>query len=396
MLAEALKPFNGIVMWRAFVYDNNVPVDRTKQAYDEFKPLDGKFHDNVMVQVKNGPLDFQPREPFHPLFGAMPQTPLMMEFQITQEYLGFATHHVYLASLFKECLDADTYVKGKGSTVAKVVDGSLEGHSLSGIAGVSNIGNDRNWCGHPLAQANWYAFGRLAWDHTLSAEAIADDWIRMTYGNQKEVVSIMKDIMMSSREIAVKYMTPLGLHHIMGYNHHYGPGPWIKNKNRADWTSVYYHKAEENGVGFDRSPSGTNALEQYAPPIQEIYKTKKTCPEEFLLWFHHVSWDHKMRSGRTLWEDMCHQYYQGADSVKWMQQQWDTLEGKIDPDRFAQVKSLMAIQYKEALWWRNACVLYFQSFSNKEIPAGLEKPEKTLEYYEALEFPFAPGIRPRW
>src|SRR5688572_1306448 len=396
MLAEALVPHNGIVMWRAFVYDNEVPDDRAKQAYNEFKPLDGKFNDNVMVQVKNGPIDFQPREPFHPLFGAMPRTPINMEFQLTQEYLGQATNLVYLAPLFKECLDADTYAKGKGSYVYKVIDGSLENHSLTGMAGVANIGNDRNWCGHPFAQSNWFSFGRLAWDPTLSAEAIADEWIRMTFSNQQEVVSSLKRVMLASREITVRYMTPLGLHHIMGWDHHYGPGPWIKDKPRADWTSVYYHKADQWGIGFDRTKSGSNALGQYTPEVQQKYGTLENCPEEYLLWFHHVAWDHKMKSGRSLWDELCHDYYQGADSVKWMQNSWNALESKVDADRFAQVKSLLAIQYKEALWWRNSCVLYFQTFSKKEIPSGLERPDKPLSYYESLQFPFAPGIRPKW
>ena len=396
MLADALEPHNGIVMWRAFVYDNAVPEDRAKQAYNEFKPLDGKFKSNVMVQVKNGPIDFQPREPFHPLFGAMPQTPINMEFQLTQEYLGQATNLVYLAPLFKECLDSDTYAKGKGSFVYKVIDGSLENHALTGMAGVANIGNDRNWCGHPFAQSNWFSFGRLAWDPTLSSESIADEWIRMTYSNQPDVVSPLKQVMLASREITVRYMTPLGLHHIMGWDHHYGPGPWIKDKPRADWTAVYYHKADAAGIGFDRTKSGSDALGQYAPEVQQKYGSIENCPEEYLLWFHHVSWDHKMKSGRTLWDELCHLYYQGADSVKWMQNSWNALEGKVDADRFAQVKSLLAIQYKEAVWWRNSCVLYFQTFSKKEIPAGLEKPDKSLSYYESLQFPFAPGIRPRW
>jgi alpha-glucuronidase len=396
MLADALEPHNGIVMWRAFVYDNAVPEDRAKQAYNEFKPLDGKFKSNVMVQVKNGPIDFQPREPFHPLFGAMPQTPINMEFQLTQEYLGQATNLVYLAPLFKECLDSDTFQKGKGSFVYKVIDGSLENHALTGMAGVANIGNDRNWCGHPFAQSNWFSFGRLAWDPTLSSESIADDWIRMTYSNQPEVVSALKQVMLASREITVRYMTPLGLHHIMGWDHHYGPGPWIKDKPRADWTAVYYHKADSAGIGFDRTKSGSDALGQYAAEVQQKYGTIENCPEEYLLWFHHVSWDHKMKSGRTLWDELCHFYYQGADSVKWMQSSWNALEGKVDADRFAQVKSLLAIQYKEAVWWRNSCVLYFQTFSKKEIPQGLENPDKPLSYYESLQFPFAPGIRPRW
>jgi len=396
MLAEALGPYRGIVMWRAFVYDNNVPEDRAKQAYNEFKPLDGKFLTNVLVQVKNGPIDFQPREPFHPLFGAMPSTPLMMEFQLTQEYLGYATHLVYLAPLFKECLDSDTYAKGKGSFVSKVIDGSLEGHKASGMAGVANIGNDRNWCGHPIAQSNWYSFARLAWNPDLSAEEIAHEWVRMTYNNEKEVVQTLSRIMMDSREAVVNYMTPLGLHHIMGWDHHYGPAPWIKDKPRADWTSVYYHQADNAAIGFDRTSKGSNALGQYSPEVQRIYEQLENCPEEYLLWVHHVPWDHKMKSGKTLWEELCGHYYNGAESVRKMQIAWNTLQGKIDEDRFRQVRSLLSIQYKEAIWWRNACVLYFQTFSKKDLPVGFEKPDKTLEYYQSLEFRFAPGIRPRW
>jgi alpha-glucuronidase len=396
MLAEALAPHNGIVMWRAFVYSNEVPEDRAKQAYNEFKPLDGSFAKNVLVQVKNGPIDFQPREPFHPLFGAMPKTPLMMEFQLTQEYLGFATHLVYLAPLFKECLDADTYAKGKGSTVAHVVDGSLENHSLTGIAGVANIGNDRNWTGHPFAQANWYALGRLAWNPSLSSETIAEEWIRATFTNNEKSVRTLKDMMLASREVTAQYMTPLGLHHIMGWNHHYGPGPWIKDKPRADWTSVYYHQADENGIGFNRTATGSKALLQYTPEVQKIYSSLENCPEEYLLWYHHVPWNYKMKSGRTLWDELCHRYYQGADSVRRMQQQWSTLKGIVDEERFQQVSSLISIQHQEAIWWRNACVLYFQTFSKKDIPSGLAKPDQSLSYYQSLEFPFAPGIKPKW
>ncbi|HEY9046265.1 MAG TPA: alpha-glucuronidase family glycosyl hydrolase [Ohtaekwangia sp.] len=396
MLAEALAPHHGIVMWRAFVYSNEVPEDRAKQAYNEFKPLDGSFNNNVLVQVKNGPVDFQPREPFHPLFGAMPKTPLMLEVQLTQEYLGFATHLVYLAPLFKECMDADTYTHGKGSTVSRVIDGSLENHKLTGIAGVANIGNDRNWTGHPFAQANWYALGRLAWLPALSSETIAEEWIRMTFSNDEAAVHALKEMMLRSRETTVQYMTPLGLHHIMGWNHHYGPGPWIKDKPRADWTAVYYHQADSLGVGFNRTARGSNALAQYTPEVQKLYGSPDTCPEEYLLWFHHIRWDHKLSSGRTLWDELCYHYYTGADSVYHMQQRWNALESKIDRDRFQQVKSLLAIQHQEAIWWRNACVLYFQTFSKKDIPAGLEKPDKSLQYYESLEFPFAPGIRPKW
>jgi alpha-glucuronidase len=391
MLAEALAPHEGIVMWRGFVYDNNVPEDRAKQAYNEFKPLDGKFLQNVLIQVKNGPIDFQPREPFHPLFGAMPGTPLMMEFQITQEYLGFATHLVYLAPLFKEILDADTNAKGTGSYVSRVIDGALDSHMLSGIAGVSNIGTDRNWCGHPFAQANWFAFGRLAWDHAQTPEAIADDWLRMTFTNDEKFISPVKSTMLSSREAAVSYMTPLGLHHLMGWSHHYGPAPWI-NQGRADWTSVYYHRADSMGIGFDRSSSGSNAVSQYFSPVRELFDNLESCPEKFLLWFHRVQWDFKMKSGKILWDELCHKYNSGVDSVRAMRKTWESVSGLIDDERFRHVQALLKIQEKESVWWRNACLLYFQTFSKLPIPPEYERPDKPLEYYMQLKFPYAPGI----
>ena len=391
MLAEILAPHDGIVMWRAFVYDNNVPDDRARQAFNEFKPLDGKFLPNVLVQVKNGPIDFQPREPFHPLFGAMPKTPLMMEFQITQEYLGFAVHQVYLGTLFEECLKADTYVKGKGSTVAKVVDGSLENHTLTGMAGVTNIGNDINWCGNPIAQSNWYAFGRLAWSPQEKAETIANDWLKMTFSNKPEFISTVKEMMMMSREAAVNYMTPLGLHHLMGWSHHYGPGPWVNNKQRADWTAVYYHNADTLGVGFNRTSTGSNAVSQYAQPVADIWNNIETCPQEYLLWFHHVNWTYKLKSGKTLWEEMCYHYYEGVDSVRKMQQLWEKAKPFIDDQRFKQVKMLLAMQEKEAVIWRNSCVLYFQTFSKMPIPKDLELPDKTLDYYINLKYSFVPG-----
>ena len=392
MLADALQPFGGVVMWRAFVYDNNVPEDRAKQAYNEFKPFDGKFRNNVLIQAKNGPIDFQPREPFHPLFGALQETPLMMEFQITQEYLGQATHLVYLAPLYKECLESDTYAKGNGSTVARIIDGSLDNHSLTGIAGVSNIGTDRNWTGHLFGQANWFAYGRLSWNHKLSSEEIADEWIGMTFSNDLNIIKPIKTIMMNSREITVNYMTPLGLHHIMGWSHHYGPAPWIKDKNRADWTSVYYHRADSNGIGFNRTSTGSNAVSQYFPPVAEKFSSLQTCPDEYLLWFHHLPWDYKVESGNTLWEELCYHYYNGVESVKKMQTTWNSLEDKIDKEVFNHVKMLLTRQEKEAVWWRNACVLYFQTFSKQPIPEELEMPDKSLEYYESLNFPYAPGI----
>jgi len=418
MFADALAPHHGIVMWRAFVYDARVqknsenfgagkadPVapgigssDRAKQAFDEFKPLDGKFRTNVLVQVKNGPVDFQPREPFSPLFGAMPQTPLVVEFQLTQEYLGQATHLVYEAPLFKECLDADTYSKGNGSTVAKVVDGSLDKYPITGIAGVANIGNERNWTGHPFAQANWYAFGRLAWDCELSSEQIADEWLRQTFTNDTDFVDGAKKIMLMSREAIVSYMTPLGLHHIMGTGFHYGPAPWVDNAGREDWNPVYYHRADSVGIGFDRTATGSNAISQYAKDVRRRWEDLETCDERYLLWFHHVPWNFKMskrtnpgKGGGTLWEELCSKYYSGVDSVRWMQSTWEKLEKYIDKERFDQVKMLFGIQEKEAVWWRNACLLYFQTFSRMPIPANYERPDHDLQYYKDLKFPYAPG-----
>jgi alpha-glucuronidase len=391
MLADAVAPHGGIVMWRAFVYTNENPEDRVKQAYTEFKPLDGKFRKNVAVQVKNGPLDFQPREPFSPLFGTMPQTPLMMEFQITQEYLGQGTHLVYEAPMFKEVLDSDTYQGGKGSTVARVIDGSVHNYSLTGMAGVANIGSDINWTGHPFGQANWYAFGRLAWDHQLTDARIAEEWIKQTFSNHPRLVNTTKNLMLASYEAMVNYMTPLGLHHIMGTGHHYGPAPWVSNAGRADWNPVYYHRADANGIGFDRTASGSNALAQYAPEVQQKFADPATCPDEFLLWFHHLPWTYKMKSGRTLWDELCLRYQGGVDSVRRMQQQWNSLRDLVDEDRHRQVTMLLAVQEKDAVWWRNACLLYFQTFSKMPFPPGVEKPDKTLEYYQALKFPYAPG-----
>jgi alpha-glucuronidase len=390
MLADAVAPFGGIIMWRAFVY-NPESNDRFKQAYEEFQPLDGKFRKNVLVQVKNGPIDFQPREPFSPLFGAMPQTPLMMEFQLTQEYLGQGTHLVYEAPLFKEVLNADTYSKGKSSTVSKVIDGSLDDHTLTGMAGVSNIGNDINWCGHPFAQANWYALGRLSWNNNLSSEQIADEWTRQTFANDKKTLAVIKNIMFSSREALVNYMTPIGLTHIMYNGHHYGPMPWGNTLNRPDWNPVYYHKADSIGIGFDRTTKGTSALAQYKTEVNNSFSDINKCPDEYLLWFHHASWNHKMHSGRTLWNELCYKYYTGVDSVKSFQQQWNKLEKNIDKERFAQVKQLLNIQLKDAIWWRNACLLYFQAFSKMPIPANYEQPDKTLEYYKSIRILFAPG-----
>lgn len=391
MLADAVAPFGGIVIWRAFVYSHEKPDDRHKQAYDDFVSLDGKFKDNVMVQVKNGAIDFMPREPFHPLFGAMPKTPLMMEFQVTQEYLGQATNLVFLAPLFKETLESDTYSRGEGSTVAKVIDGSLDKHSLTGMAGVANIGNDINWCGHPFAQANWYALGRLSWDYSLTSESIADEWLRMTYSNNPSFLSVASKMMLQSREIMVQYSNPLGLHHIMNTGHHYGPAPWVSNLSRPEWNPVYYHKADSIGIGFNRTATGSNALAQYHAGARKLWEDVNTCDEKNLLWFHHVPWDFKMKSGRNLWDELCYDYYMGAKNVEQMQTTWNKLKPFVDKERFEQVNMLLSIQHDEAVWWRNACLLYFQTFSKKSIPIQYEQPNKSLEYYQNLKFPFAPG-----
>jgi alpha-glucuronidase len=385
MLADALAAHGGVVMWRAFVYSNDVPTDRIRQAYDEFRPLDGQFRENVFVQVKNGPLDFQPREPFSPLFGAMTRTPLMLELQITKEYLGQDTHLVYLAPLFKEVLDADTYAKGKGSTVSKVIDGSLFGASRSGIAGVANIGSDRNWTGSQFNQANWYAFGRLAWDHTLTPSAIADEWIRMTFSSDPKVVSTIRSIMLTSREAVVNYMTPLGLVHIMASNHHYGPGPWAVLP-RADQSPPYFHKADSLGIGFDRTSTGSDAVQQYASPLRELFASD-SVPEKYLLFFHHVPWTHRMKSGRPLWEELARHYQAGVDSVRSMRRQWDAVKPAIDAERFSQTQEFLRMQEREAMWWRDAVMQYFQTFSHLPIPAYLEQPQHPLSFYRALRCP---------
>jgi alpha-glucuronidase len=391
MLAEPLAAHGGSVIWRAFVYSNETPVDRAKQAYNDFVPLDGKFADNVLVQVKNGAIDFQPREPFHPLFGAMPKTPLMMEFQITKEYLGFATHLAYLAPLYEEALDADTMIKGKGSTVAKVIDGQLHGYRRTGMAGVSNVGADRNWTGSHFDQANWYAFGRLSWDHQLSSRDIAEEWVRMTFSGDPAFVTPVVAMMMGSREAVVDYMMPLGLHHLFDTGHHYGPGPWVGNLSRADWNPTYYHRADATGIGFERGPGGSDATSQYSRQVAAVFADRRKVPEQFLLWFHHVPWDSKMSSGRSLWDELVHRYTRGVSVVSQMRRTWKSLEPLVDAERFAQVAAFLAIQEREAQWWRDACIAYFQTFSKRPLPAGFAPPQHSLEYYQSLKFPYAPG-----
>ncbi|KAA6325555.1 Extracellular xylan exo-alpha-(1-_2)-glucuronosidase [termite gut metagenome] len=359
MLADALKPYKGVVMWRAFVYNPN-DEDRAKQAYQEFVPLDGQFRDNVIIQVKNGPVDFQPREPFSPLFGAMKKTSVMPEFQITQEYLGFSNHTAYLATIWKECLDSDTYQQGKGSTVARVTDGSIYPQKYSAIAGVANIGTDVNWCGHHLAQANWYAFGRLAWNHELTAKDIINEWITLTFSSSESKANIQKlnpilsKLMLESREAVVTYMMPLGLHHLFALGHHYGPEPWCDVPGaRQDWMPKYYHKADVNGIGFDRSSKGSNAVSQYHSPLSEELDNPATCPENVILWFHHLSWDYKMKSGRTLWDELCYTYDSGVQQARSLQKLWDEAEPYIDAERFREVQSKFKIQTRDAVWWRS-------------------------------------------
>jgi alpha-glucuronidase len=395
MLAAALKPFGGIVMWRAFVYSPS-DQDRAKQAYNEFVPLDGKFLDNVIIQSKNGPVDFQPREPFSPLFGAMKKTSVAAELQITQEYLGQAIHLVFLAPMWEECLQSDTYQMGAGSTIARCTDGSVYAQKYTVIAGVSNIGLDANWCGHIFAQANWYAFGRLAWDNSIKSEQIADEWIKLTFSpvitnrpNQpvasenwaENFLLPVKKMMLASREAAVDYMMPLGLHHIFAADHHYGPGPWWAPKGvRHDWTPPYYHNADINGVGFDRTITGSNAASQYHEPLASQFIDLKTCPEKYLLWFHHLPWDYKMQSGRTLWDELCYHYEFGLNQVREFQKTWDRIEPYVDQERFLAVQSKLRNQCRDAQIWKDACLLYFQQFSHRPIPYDIERPVYDLDY----------------
>ncbi|MDT8758537.1 alpha-glucuronidase [Sphingomonas psychrotolerans] len=391
MLADALAPHGGTLMWRAFVYAAENPDDRHKQAYAEFQPLDGKFRDNVLVQVKNGAIDFQPREPFHPLFGAMPKTPLMMEVQITKEYLGFATHLAYLGTLWEEVLQADTFRPRKGSTVAKVLETPVESGAATGMAGVANIGSDINWSGSQFDQANWYAFGRFAWDPEAKAETIARDWAAMTWGNDPEITGPIVEMMMQSREAVVDYMTPLGLGHLMATGHHYGPGPWVADLARPEWNPVYYHKADANGIGFDRTARGTNAVGQYAPEVAAVFGDRKRVPEKYLLWFHHLPWDYRTRSGRSVWDELVTRYDQGVDAVQAMQTAWEALKHRVDSQRWAEVRDFLAIQHDEAQWWRDASVAYFQSISKRPLPGGHAVPPHDLDWYKAIRTPYAPG-----
>ncbi|MDU1890099.1 MAG: alpha-glucuronidase family glycosyl hydrolase [Dysgonomonas sp.] len=385
MMAEALEAYGGVVFWRAFVYQNERHIDRVINGYDEFKPLDGAFHKNVFVQPKNGPIDFQPREPFHPLFGAMPQTALSLEFQITQENLGHAGHLVYLGSLFEETLQSDTYEHGKGSTVSKVLQSYKKTHGISAIAGVPNTGTDINWTGHLFGQANWHAFGRLAWNPDMTSKDMSEEWIRMTFSNNEKVIEPIQKIMLMSREAAVNYMTPLGLNHIMNYNTHNGPEPWHHD---PVWSAFDYHKVSEDGIGVNRTHTGSNAVGQYHKPLSDELNDIKTCPPQFLLWFHRVAWDYKMPSGSTLWNEMVEHYYRGVEEVHQMQSIWNSIENDIDKDRFTHVQSLLKLQEEEAIWWRDGCLLFFQQYSKRPIPAKYEQPKHSLNYYMKIPYPY--------
>ncbi|HEY1892726.1 MAG TPA: alpha-glucuronidase family glycosyl hydrolase [Steroidobacteraceae bacterium] len=394
LLAHALAPHGGIVMWRAFVYTTGShSEDRAKQAYNTFKPLDGKFADNVLVQVKNGPIDFQPREPFHPLFGALPHTNLMLELQVSKEYLGQRTSIVYLGPLFEEALRADTWARGAGSTVARVTDGGLYGERLTAIAGVANTGSERNWCGSIFNQANWYAFGRLAWDPDLSARRIAVEWVRMTFTPSPRFVAPVVALMMGSREAAVDYMTPLGLASQMAAGTHFGPGPWVAPAKGMppDWSSTYYSRADASGIGFDRTASGSDAVSQYSPHVAAQLRNPATCPDDLLLWFHHLSWDYRMRSGRTLWQTLVMHYDRGASWVSQARATWSTLAPYVDNQRYRLTADFLAIQQKDAQWWRDSSIAYFQSISHRPLPAGVAPPPDTLAHYEAFCVPYVEG-----
>jgi alpha-glucuronidase len=348
MLADALKPFRGIVMWRCFVYGaNHKGEDRVKQAVSEFKTLDGLFHDNVILQTKNGPLDFQPREPYSPIFDQIKQTPNMVELQITQEYLGQSRHLVYLAPMWKEFF---SFVPAR---------------LLKGIAGVANIGKDRNWCGHHFSQANWYAFGRLAWNPELTSEDIANEWLKLTFSSDPKFVRCMSQVMTESREACVDYMMPLGLHHIFKFDHHYGPEPdGFIASYPLEWCPVYYHKATKDSIGFDRSSTGTNATSQYRPEMARLYDNIETCPENLLLWFHRVPWAYRMKDGSTLWESLQYHYNEGVLWTEHVHNLWHNKMGHfVDEQRWREVDERLEHQVENAREWRDTCLGYFRHFA---------------------------------
>lgn len=379
MIADAVKPYGGIVMWRAFVYAAE-SKDRAKQAVEEFMPLDGQFRDNVIIQIKNGPIDFQPREPFSPLFGQLEHTNVMSEMQITQEYLGHSNHMVYLHPMWKECLDSDTYQEGEGSTVAAITLGKVHGNTqYSAIAGVTNIGDSVNWCGHQMAQVNWYAFGRMAWNPDLSSEQIVNEWLKQTFTTDRKFVEPVAKMLLESREACVKYEMPMGLHHTFKGPDHYGPGPWDRS-SRPDWEPAYYHKAAADGVGFDRtSKTGTDAVSQYHEPLKSLYDNEETCPENLLLWFHHLPWDYKMSDGHTLWEKLCYTFEEGIQEARGFIKTWEKAGKYVDSYRYQCIYDRLVRQAKDAIWWRDATMLYFQQYSGMEIPSDCTQPQHTLD-----------------
>jgi alpha-glucuronidase len=386
MLADALAPHRGIVLWRAFVYSGANADDRARQAYDEIKPLDGRFPPNVILQVKNGPIDFQPREPFHPLFGTMGRSRLAMEVQITKEYLGESTHLAYLGTMWSEVLRSRT---GRPRPASKVMD------SISAIAGVANTGADRNWTGSDFDQANWYAFGRLAWNPSAEPSALTEEWTRMTWGNDPRLVRPVVAMVMKSREAVVDYMTPLGLAHQMASDHHYGPGPWVSDQPAALWNPTYYNRADARGIGFDRTSSGSNAVAQYAPEIARCFADLKCIPDNYLLWFHHLPWTYRMRSGSTLWDELIRRYDRGVATVATMKTEWRALRPFVDSSRHIVVAARLDRQLVEAKWWRDASIAYWHSVSHLPLPPGTAAPRHDLTWYKAIHFDTVPGfLRP--
>jgi alpha-glucuronidase len=381
MIAEALRPHGGTVLWRAFVY-SATKADRAKQAYDEFKPLEGKFADNVIVQVKNGPIDFQPREPFHPLFGRMQRTNVAMEVQLTREYLGQRSGITFLAPMWSETLGADTCSPHCGMPVRS---------TIKAMAGVANIGGARDWTGNHFDQANWYAFGRLAWNPSASPAGIAEEWTRMTWGNDARLVRPIVATMIRSREAAVDFMTPLGLAHQMGTDHHYGPAPWVCDLAQPSWNPCYYSRADSRGIGFDRTPSGSDAVGQYATKVGACFADLKCVPEDYLLWFHHVPWTHSMKSGRSLWDELVVRYDRGVASVHAARRSWDLLRPCVDAERHAEVGAALDREAVEAEWWRDASIAYWQSLNRLPLPGGHPPPPHPLSWYQAIHFDTVSG-----
>lgn len=384
MFADLLAPHGGIVMYRAFVYDDpgkDWHIDRVAEAYRIIKPSDGQFRDNVLVQEKEGPLDFQPREPFAPLFGAMPKSNMAVEFPVTKEYTGQGADLTYTGFMYEQIYRSDTFAHGPGSTVAKIV----MNQKLTGTAGVANIGNDRNWTGSIFNQANWYAYGRFAWNPESSAKAVGEEWSRMTFGNDPKTVTTTVNMLMNSWPAMMDYQAPIGLtfQELDGANTHYGPWPWLDSPRRSDWADVYFNRADEVGLGVDRSHTGYNTAAQYNSPLKEQFDDITTTPEEFLLWFHHTPWDHRMKSGRTMWEELQFTYSKGLSGVEAMQKQWDGLKVGIDAERFTAVKQYLAMQHRGAVWFRDASLAYFQTFAKRPFANGYQ-PKYPLDYYKAL------------